>query len=55
MNRLPFPTYLWVIIGMIVGAIVGWAVDDVSRWVAIGTFAGAMIAGVFYIFGRDES
>ncbi len=49
MDKFTFPPYLWVIVGMIVGAVIGWAVDDLSRWVAIGTFVGAMIAGAFYI------
>ncbi len=39
---------------MIVGAVIGWAVDDLGRWVAIGTFVGAMIAGAFYILGSRQ-
>ncbi len=42
------PAYVWVFVGMIIGAIVGWATGNYNLWVGIGTFIGAIVTAVLY-------
>ena len=48
MRDLPVPPYVWTLVGMGIGAIIGWAVNNQTFWVGIGTVIGGVITAILY-------